>query len=216
MNSGLITSEIKVTIKKMFLIVAAMFLGLTACSNSPKNSVDATPGRSADVEFLEQNGPLTLTFDDKGNWLSIMSSATAPLVNNAPEGVEVAFKTAMMRAKRNLIEFLSDDVKSTKSVQTISKSYLKNIAQVDSAKEANTTGDDEGLASNTQAAKESRQKANTIAQTVRERVDDNSQAILKGVQINERKISKEQQHVSVTILVTQQSIKGADQIRKQF
>jgi hypothetical protein len=166
------------------------------------------------VEFLEANGPLTLTFDDKGNWISIKSSATAPLVNNAPEGVEIAFKTATMRAKRNLTEFMSNDVKSTKSVQTISKSYLKNIAQVDSSNESNTAGDEEDAASNSQATKESRQKANTVAQTVRERIDDNSQAILKGVQVTERKVSKEQQHVSVTILVTQQSIKGAEQMRK--
>lgn len=200
--------------KKTFLIVSAIFLGLTACSSTPKNPVDATPGRTADVEFLEANGPLTLTFDDKGNWLSITSSATAPLVSNAPEGVEVAFKTATMRAKRNLTEFMSNDVKSTKSVQTISKSYLKNIAQVDSSNESNTAAEDEDAASNRQAVKESRQKANTIAQTVRERIDDNAQAILKGVQITQRKVSKEQQHVSVTISVTQQSIKGAEQVRK--
>lgn len=200
--------------KKSFLIASAIFLGLTACSSTPKNPVDATPGRTADVEFLEANGPLTLTFDDKGNWVSIKSSATAPLVSNAPEWVEVAFKTATMRAKRNLTEFMSNDVKSTKSVQTISKAYLKNIAQVDSANESNTSGDDEDAASNSQATKESRQKANTVAQTVRERIDDNSQAILKGVQITERKVSKEQQHVSVTIVVTQQSIKGAEQVRK--
>ena len=198
----------------IFSAVALMVIGLAGCSSTPKNPTDATPGRTADVEFLEANGPLTLTFDDKGNWVSIKSSATAPLVNNAPEGVEIAFKTATMRAKRNLTEFMANDVKSTKSVQTISKSYLKNIAQVDSANESKTAGEDEDAASNSQATKESRQKANTIAQTVRERIDDNSQAILKGVQVTERKVSKEQQHVSVTILVTQQSIKGAEQVRK--
>ena len=198
----------------IFSAVAVMVISLAGCSSTPKNPTDATPGRTADVEFLEANGPLTLTFDDKGNWVSIKSSATAPLVNNAPEGVEIAFKTATMRAKRNLTEFMANDVKSTKSVQTISKSYLKNIAQVDSANESKTAGEDEDAASNSQATKESRQKANTIAQTVRERIDDNSQAILKGVQVTERKVSKEQQHVSVTILVTQQSIKGAEQVRK--
>ena len=198
----------------IFVAVASTLMALAGCSSTPKNPTDATPGRTADVEFLEANGPLTLTFDDKGNWVSIKSSATAPLVNNAPEGVEIAFKTATMRAKRNLTEFMSNDVKSTKSVQTISKSYLKNIAQVDSTNESNTAGEDEDAASNSQATKESRQKANTIAQTVRERIDDNAQAILKGVQVTERKVSKEQQHVSVTILVTQQSIKGAEQVRK--
>ena len=200
--------------KKSLLILSAVVFGLAACSSTPKNPTDATPGRTADVEFLEANGPVTLTFDDKGNWVSIKSSATAPLVNNAPEGIEIAFKTATMRAKRNLTEFMANDVKSTKSVQTISKSYLKNIAQVDSSNESKTAGEDEDAASNSQATKESRQKANTIAQTVRERIDDNAQAILKGVQVTERKVSKEQQHVSVTIVVTQQSIKGAEQVRK--
>lgn len=200
--------------KKSLLVLSAVVFGLVACNSTPKNPIDATPGRTADVEFLEANGPLTLTFDDKGNWVSIKSSATAPLVNNAPEGVEIAFKTATMRAKRNLTEFMANDVKSTKSVQTISKSYLKNIAQVDSSNESKTAGEDEDAASNSQATKESRQKANTIAQTVRERIDDNAQAILKGVQVTERKVSKEQQHVSVTIVVTQQSIRGAEQVRK--
>lgn len=200
--------------KKSLLVLSAVVFGLVACNSTPKNPIDATPGRTADVEFLEANGPLTLTFDDKGNWVSIKSSATAPLVNNAPEGVEIAFKTATMRAKRNLTEFMANDVKSTKSVQTISKSYLKNIAQVDSSNESKTAGEDEDAASNSQATKESRQKANTIAQTVRERIDDNAQAILRGVQVTERKVSKEQQHVSVTIVVTQQSIRGAEQVRK--
>ena len=200
--------------KKSLLVRSVVVFGLVACNSTPKNPIDATPGRTADVEFLEANGPLTLTFDDKGNWVSIKSSATAPLVNNASEGVEIAFKTATMRAKRNLTEFMANDVKSTKSVQTISKSYLKNIAQVDSSNESKTAGEDEDAASNSQATKESRQKANTIAQTVRERIDDNAQAILKGVQVTERKVSKEQQHVSVTIVVTQQSIRGAEQVRK--
>lgn len=200
--------------KKSLLVLSVVVFGLVACNSTPKNPIDATPGRTADVEFLEANGPLTLTFDDKGNWVSIKSSATAPLVNNAPEGVEIAFKTATMRAKRNLTEFMANDVKSTKSVQTISKSYLKNIAQVDSSNESKTAGEDEDAASNSQATKESRQKANTIAQTVRERIDDNAQAILRGVQVTERKVSKEQQHVSVTIVVTQQSIRGAEQVRK--
>jgi hypothetical protein len=200
--------------KKFLLVLSVVVFGLVACNSTPKNPIDATPGRTADVEFLEANGPLTLTFDDKGNWVSIKSSATAPLVNNAPEGVEIAFKTATMRAKRNLTEFMANDVKSTKSVQTISKSYLKNIAQVDSSNESKTAGEDEDAASNSQATKESRQKANTIAQTVRERIDDNAQAILRGVQVTERKVSKEQQHVSVTIVVTQQSIRGAEQVRK--
>lgn len=118
---------------KRFFVVASAMLILSACSSTPKNATDATPGRTAYVEFLEANGPLTLTIDGKGNWLSIESSATAPLINNAQEVVEIAFKTATMRAKRNLIEFMANDVKSTKSVQTISMSYLKNIAQVDSS-----------------------------------------------------------------------------------
>lgn len=198
------------------MIIASVVV-LTACGSNPSKD-KALPdydferqARVASAEFLEKNGPLTLKYDEKGNWLAITTSATAAMTSTAPESVEEAFKIATMRAKRNLVEFLSNDVKSTKSVKTISKSYLKNIAQVDGVNETNT-GSDEDDVNNLQASKESRQKAVTVAQMVRERIDDNAQFILKGVQIIGRNMHGD--HVSVTLMVEPKSVRASDQVRR--
>ena len=191
---------------------------LTGCASSQK-STDAEAaglaGNPIEADFLEKNGPVKLTFDDKGQWLSIESSATAPLGFDAAEGREVAFKVATMRAKRNLVEFIQNDLQSRKSVQTISNAYLKSVGQTDSSYGDDTDSEDGERGSN-QTTREMRQKANKIAMTVRERIDDNAQMIMKGVHITDRKVSSRAGHVAVTVRVSRNSIRAADAIRAQM
>lgn len=200
------------------LISLALIVALAACSSASKIS-DADNGafvKTATAKFVEQNGPLLLTFDERGHWQAIESSATAPVSNNAAEGLELAFKIATMRAKRNLVEFLSNDVKSTKSVQTISKAYLKTLAQTDSNNATDSGADEDSQSVNSQANRELRQKANKLAMIVSERIDDNSQQIIKGVLVVNRKFSDDGSHVSVTIRITQSSIRTANMVRAQM
>jgi hypothetical protein len=200
------------------LFVVITVVGCASTSKQANNASLDLPIKTADAEFLEANGPLKLSFDEKGRWVTIETSATAPLSFDAAEGRELAFKIATMRAKRNLVEFLSNDLKSSKSLRTISKSYLKSIGQTDSN---NTNGyaEDDGendVSQNQQQTRELRQKANTIASTVRESIDDNAQFILKGVFISSRKVSRDGSHVSVSIRVSQQSMSTANSIRQQI
>lgn len=200
------------------LMTLALIALLAACSSASKIS-DADDGalsKTATAKFVEQNGPLILTFDGRGHWQSIESSATAPVSNNVPEGLELAFKIATMRAKRNLVEFLSNDVKSTKSIQTISKTYLKDLAQIDSDNATDSGADENGQSDNRQASRELRQRANKLAMIVSERIDDNSQQIIKGMLVVSRKFSDDGTHVGVTIRVTQSSIRTADIVRMQM
>ena len=97
-------------------------------------------------------------------------------------------------------------MKSTKSVQTISKAYLKTLAQTDSNNATDSGADEDSQSVNSQANRELRQKANKLAMIVSERIDDNSQQIIKGVLVVSRKFSDDGTHVSVTIRVTQSSI----------
>ena len=200
------------------LMTLALIASLAACSSASKISGadDGAFGKTATAKFVEQNGPLMLTFDGRGQWQSIESSATAPVSNNAAEGLELAFKIATMRAKRNLVEFLSNDVKSTKSIQTISKTYLKTLAQTDSGDATDSGADEDSQSANSQASRELRQKANKLAVIVSERIDDNSQQIIKGVQVVNRKFSDDGAHVSVTIRVTESSIRTAVMIRAKM
>ena len=200
------------------LITLALIVALVACSSASKFRAtdNGAFGKTVTAKFVEQNGPLLLTFDERGHWQAIESSATAPVSNNAAEGLELAFKIATMRAKRNLVEFLSNDVKSTKSIQTISKTYLKHLAQTDSGNATDTGNDEEEQNNNRQAAREVRQRANKLAMIVSERIDDNSQQIIKGVLVVSRKFSDDGTHVSVTIRVTQSGIRTADIMRMQM
>ena len=107
-------------------------------------------------------------------------------------------------------------MKSTKSVQTISKAYLKTLAQTDSNNATDSGADEDSQSVNSQANRELRQKANKLAMIVSERIDDNSQQIIKGVLVVSRKFSDDGTHVSVTIRVTQSGIRTADIVRMQM
>lgn len=200
------------------ILVAFVLVGCASTSKQSESSYMDQPVKTADAEFLEANGPLKLTFDEKGRWVDIETSATAPLPFDAAEGREVAFKIATMRAKRNLVEFLGNDLKSSKSLKTISKSYLKSIGQTEASNlsgYAETEDESDGAVTN-QQTKELRQKANTIATTLRENIEDNAQAILKGVFVSTRKVARDGSHVSVSIRVSRQSMFVAESVRNQM
>lgn len=201
--------------KKRMIVALGLTAFLAACSSTPKLTDGATE-KAVSAKFVEENGPLTLSFDSHGNWLAIETSATAPVSNDIAAGLEVAFKIATMRAKRNLVEFLSNDVKSTKSIQTVSKTYLKQLRQTDNANAVDVESGEDSQNTNVQGSQELQQKANKLAMIVNERIDDNAQQIIKGVFVVNRKFSEDGVHVSVTIRVTQSSIKNADMVRHQM
>ena len=178
------------------LMAAILMSGCTSSQKNPDSESAGLVGNPIEADFLEKNGPVKLAFD-------------------AAEGREVAFKVATMRAKRNLVEFIQNDLQSRKSVQTISNAFLKSIGQIE-----NSYGDDpeseDGERGGSQTTRELRQKANKLAMTVRERIDDNAQMIIKGVHISDRKVSARAGHVSVTVRVSRHSIKAADAIRAQI
>jgi hypothetical protein len=201
----------------VFIIFAAILA--TGCSTAKHYSSDDfadQQGKTAQTNFLESYGPLKLVFNEKGVWTNIETSATAPVTFDADEGREVAFKIATMRAKRNLVEFISNDLKSSKSLKSITNSYLKSIGQQESANSSGYVDDEDEGSGNVQTSKEIRQKANTIATTLRENIADNAQTILKGVYVSERKVSRDGSQVSVTIAVSRKSMTVAESLRRQM
>jgi len=125
---------------KVILAVAISTL-LVGCATKqesvrvlPKESaLEAKPDiKTAEVTFHEKNGTLILEFDEQGSWVRIKTSGTSPVEFNHANAREQAFTIATMRAKRNLVEFLSNDVKSQKAVSNISDVFLKDIVKEDS------------------------------------------------------------------------------------
>jgi hypothetical protein len=221
--------------KKCIISMAVVALFATGCSSfgnkapAPvtkiENKLETKPDiKKAEAEFLETAGTVQLQFSEEGEWLLIKTSGTAPINFNHAQGREDAFLLATMRAKRNLVEFLNNDVKSGKAVENITKTALKDIVSSNSnenRKRNKDTKTDELFGSdtevdNSQYSQEERNRANKISQSVTETINDNSQGILRGAYIANRSIDRESNMVSVTLMVSKKSINTAALIRTQM
>ena len=170
------------------VILALAVLTLSACS-SVKLTSDVTDEAA---KFTQDFGKVEVTFNDKGNWESLKSSATSAVPIDVDAGLEQGMNVATMRAKRNIVEFINQDLKSTKTTDTITKALAKNVSS-----------DDEN----------SKQRAANIASEITEKISVQADGILKGVYVVERKLSSDKRYVVVTVQVDHRSMKAARQLK---
>jgi len=212
--------------KKVILAVAVSAL-MVGCATkqeavrpiSKESALETKPDiKTAEVTFHEKNGTLILEFDEQGSWVRIKTSGTSPVEFNHANAREQAFTIATMRAKRNLIEFLSNDVKSQKAVSNISDVYLKDIVKEDTTNSLKSlSADEEGTGnSSEQKSNENRNRANRVATNVREQIVDNANAILRGAYVSARNIDRATNQVSVEVSISRKTIVAAQQIRAQM
>jgi hypothetical protein len=184
-----------------------------------ENKLEQKPDiKKAEAEFVESNGSLQLQFSEEGDWVVIKTMGTAPINFNHSQGHEDAFMLASMRAKRNLIEFLNNDIKSNKAVDNLTKTSLRDIVSTKNKeqREPNAKEDDESGAGIDTFNEEDRRRANRISQTVSESIRDSSQGILKGAFIAKRAIDRETNMVTVTLMVSKKSINTSNDVRKMM
>lgn len=211
---------------KRSLVALSVLAILSGCSSSPKapepvvkvqNKLEQTPDISkSEAEFLEANGTLQIQYGDDGQWIMIKTVGTASVNFNHTQGKEDAFMLASMRAKRNLIEFLNNDVRSNKVTENISRATLKDLVLNKNREDRQSGGslsDEELEAKLNNASSEDRHRANKIAHSVSESIRDSSQFILKGAFISKREIDRESNLAAVTVQVSRKSINAASQVR---
>jgi hypothetical protein len=216
--------------KKSILTLAVLAIFATGCASNKapepvakvENRLEQKPDiKKAEAEFLETAGTVQLQFSDEGEWLLIKTSGTAPINFNHAQGREDAFILATMRAKRNLIEFLQNDVKSGKVTENITKSVLKDIisskTNEERKKNKDTKSDDllggDSEIDQNQYSQEDRTRANRLSQLVTETITDNANGILRGAFISKREVDRDSNMVSVTIQVSKKSINTAATVR---
>lgn len=220
--------------KKGIISMAVLALFVTGCASNKQvpapvakveNKLEMKPDiRKAEAEFLETAGTVQLQFSEEGDWLLIKTSGTAPINFNHAQGREDAFLLATMRAKRNLVEFLNNDIKSGKAVENVTKTVLKDIVSSngsENSKRSKDTKSDELFGSDTevdhsQYSQEERNRASKISQSVTENINDNSQGILRGAYVANRSIDRESNMVAVTLMVSKKSINAAAVVRTQM
>ena len=215
--------------KHALLYVA--ILGLIAGCSTPKESLRVIDKSSAlelkpniskaEASFVEENGTLVLEFDEDGNWIKIKTSGTSPIEFNHSNAREQAFTVAQLRAKRTLIEFMTNEIKSQKTVTNFSDVVLRDILKdknttSSNPKSSGSSEDLDNVQSNTETNQESienRNRANKVALSVREQINDNSTGILKGVYVSKRTLDRESNQVSVEVSVSRKTINTAFQVR---
>lgn len=171
------------------VILAVAVLALSACSST--KLTDAGPSSDA-VKYTQDFGKVEVTFNDKGEWESLKSSATSSVPISVDAGLEQGMNVALMRAKRNIVEFINQDLKSKTTTDTITKALEKNVSDDDV---------------------KSKQKAADIASEITEKIAVESNGILKGIYIVERKVSPDSKTVVVTVQVDKRSMSAARQLR---
>ena len=175
---------------KKILIAASIALALSACSTT-KLTQDDGPSSEA-VKYTQDFGKVEVTFNDKGDWESLKSSATSSVPIEVDAGLEQGMNVATMRAKRNIVEFINQDLKSSKTTDTITKSLAKNVSEDNEV---------------------SKQRAANIASEITEKITVQADGILKGVYVIERKVSSDSKTVVVTVQVDKRSMRAANQLR---
>lgn len=214
--------------KRSVVVMSIIALFATGCS-STKTVTKLPPDAPAPVaklekkeaEFLKSNGLIKVEFDESGNFYGLVSTGTAYIQTNHTSSREDAYNIALMRAKRNVAEFLSNDVGSNKFSKTITKTLMKSDTN-DSIKSSKKEGsdnldnldslDDGGGNSETMTA-EDRVKGQRIATFVKEQMTDNSAALLRGLVITNRSIEKDSNLVSVEVRVSKHSIAASHQLK---
>jgi hypothetical protein len=198
----------------LFLVVA-----LSACSSTASKPPAAGPEKAekpeasasllAESSFQESNGTLTVMFDAKGNWVRLTAVGAASLTDDSAGAIETALMIAGMRAKRTVAEFIQSDVRSSKALTRIARSYDRAFQSsesqgagggIEDAQEPQEVDDGGGSTTSANALRtEKARQARRVATVLTERIHESSSAILKGVQVSRRSVDGDSVRVEVTV-----------------
>ncbi|GEM_PF-887910 len=204
------------------LIGLLLAVALSACSSTGSKPPAAGPEKAekpeasasqlAESSFQESNGTLTVMFDAKGNWVRLTAVGAASLTDDSPGAIETALMIAGMRAKRTVAEFIQSDVRSSKALTRIARSYDRAFQSsesqgagggIEDAQEPQEAEDDGGVGGGSAGANalriEKARQARRVATVLSERIHESSSAILKGVQVSRRSVDGDSVRVEVTV-----------------
>ena len=219
--------------KRSIIVMSVCALFVTGCSSTktvtqlpPEAPAPVAKLEKREAQFLKSNGLIKVEFDEQGNFYGLTATGTAYIQTNHTASREDAYNIALMRAKRNVSEFLSNDVSSNKFSRTITKTLLKNDSN-ESLKSNKTEGNDKtsnledldldggGGNSETMTA-EDRNRGQRVATYVKEQMTDNSAALLRGLVITARNVEKDSNLVSVEVRVSKHSIAASHQLKSMI
>jgi hypothetical protein len=229
-----------VNIKKLSLAVAGALLVVGCAGNQGivKNAelrpdTDSIRPKPVSTVFHRPQGTMTITFDSKGEFLEITSKGTAPIAGNNAFSIEQAAQVAQLRAKRNIAEFISTQLQTTRSVKVLSTAVQKSLENTTNGMSEEVKIDDKDFDANgnpviinayNDGSKDTAPKpvvegnpntnSEKIAEIVRENITTSSSALIRGAVIIDEKIDQAGRTIVVEIKTGTNTVKAANELRK--
>jgi len=230
-----------VNIKKISLAVAGALLVVGCATNQPgviKNAelrpdTDSIRPKPVSTVFHRPQGTMTITFDSKGEFLEISSKGTAPIAGNNAFSIEQAAQVAQLRAKRNIAEFISTQLQTTRSVKVLSTAVQKSLENTTNGMSEEVKIDDKDFDADgnpviinayNDGSKDTAPKpvvegnpntnSEKVAEIVRENITTSSSALIRGAVITDEKIDQAGRTIVVEIKTGTSTVKAANELRK--
>jgi hypothetical protein len=229
-----------VNIKKLSLAVAGALLIVGCAGNNGiiknadlKPETDSIRPKPVSTVFHRPQGTMTITFDSKGNFIEITSKGTAAIAGNNAFSIEEAAQVAQQRAKRNISEFISTQLQTTRSLKVLSTTVQKSLENTTNGMAEEVKIDDKDFDANGNPviinayddgsrdrapAPVSEGNPNTnsqkIAQILRENITTSSQALLRGAVISDEKIDQAGRTIVVEVKIGITTVNAANDLRK--
>jgi len=229
-----------VNIKKLSLAVAGALLVVGCATNQGviknadlKPETDSIRPKPVSTVFHRPQGIMTITFDAKGNFLEITSKGTAPIAGNNAFSIEQAAQVAQLRAKRNIAEFISTQLQTTRSVKVLSTAVQKSLENTTNGMSEEVKIDDKDFDADgnpviinayNDGSKDTAPKpvvegnpntnSEKVAEIVRENITTNSTALLRGVVITDEKIDQQGRTIVVEVKTGVSTVGAANELRK--
>lgn len=228
-------------ITKLSLAVAGALLVVGCAHNQPsiaKNAelrpeTDSIRPKPVSAVFHRPQGTMTITFDAKGQFLEITSKGTAPIAGNNAYSIESAAQVAQLRAKRNIAEFISTQLNTTRSTKVLSTAVQKSLENTTNGMSEEVKVDDKDFDANGNPvilrayddgskdttpppATEANPNTNSqkIAEIVRENITTSSAALLRGTVIVDEQIDQAGRAIVVEIKTGVSTVGAANELRK--
>jgi hypothetical protein len=176
---------------------------------------------------------MTITFDSKGEFLEISSKGTAPIAGNNAFSIEQAAQVAQLRAKRNIAEFISTQLQTTRSVKVLSTAVQKSLENTTNGmseeikiddKDFDVDGNPVIINAYNDGSKDTAPKpvvegnpntnSEKVAEIVRENITTSSTALLRGAVITDEKIDQAGRTIVVEIKTGVNTVKASNELRK--
>ena len=226
-------------IKKISLAVAGALLVVGCASNNGivknadlKPDTDSIRPKPVSTVFHRPEGAMTITFSSDGKFLEITSKGTAPIAGNNAFSIEDAAQVAQLRAKKNIAEFISTQLNTTRSLKVLSTTVQKSLENTTNGMAEEVKVDDKDFDADgnpviTRAYddgskdkvtlpndKDPNTNSQKIAQILRENISTSSTALLRGVMTVSEKIDQQGRTIVVEVKTGVNTVNASNELRK--